>query len=90
MVRVFKDYYEGEFDMRKNITVTDRDGKTVISPFANPFMKVDELKLHKGKRRLAWLRGRAIAVHFTVYATIIQYRDFLPDGNCWCLLVRPG
>ncbi|HHU46561.1 MAG TPA: dipeptidase [Bacteroidales bacterium] len=90
MVRVFKDYYEGtEFDMRKNITVTDRDGKTVISPFANPFMKVDELKLHKVNGGWHGLGERAIAVHFTVYATIIQCRDFLPDevgGVCWFAL----
>lgn len=90
MVRVFKDYYEGtEFDMRKNITVTDRDGKTVISPFANPFMKVDELKLHKVNSSWHGLGERAIAVHFTVYATIIQCRDFLPDevgGVCWFAL----
>ena len=48
MVRVFQDYYEGtEYDMRKNLTVTDKEGKSVMSPLANPFMKSDELKLHK-------------------------------------------
>ncbi len=43
----FKDYYEGtDFDMRKNITVTDKDGKTVISPLANPpQMPYDETKV---------------------------------------------
>ena len=90
MVRVFKDYYEGtEFDMRKNITVTDNEGKTVISPLANPFMKADELKMFKVNGGWHWRGERTIAVHFTVYATILQCRDFLPDeigGVCWFAL----
>lgn len=90
MVRVFKDYYEGtEFDMRKNITVTDRDGKTVISPLANPFMKSDELKMFKVNGGWHWRGERAIAVHFTVYATILQCRNWLPDevgALCWFAL----
>lgn len=90
MVRVFKDYYEGtEFDMRKNITVTDKDGKTVISPLANPFMKTDELKLHKVNGGWHSRGERAIAVHFTVYATILQCRSWLPDevgALCWFAL----
>jgi len=90
MVRIFKDYYEGtEYDMRKTLTVTDKDGKTVISPLANPFMKADELKLHKINGGWHWRGERAIAVHFTVYATILQCRSFLPDevgGLCWFAL----
>lgn len=90
MVRVFKDYYEGtEYDMRKNLTVTDREGKTVISPLANPFMKSDELKLFRINGGWHWRGERTIAVHFTVYATIIQCRDWLPDevgGVCWFAL----
>lgn len=90
MVRVFRDYYEGtEYDMRKTLTVTDKEGKTVISPLANPFMKADELKLLRINGGWHWRGERAIAVHFTVYATIIQCRDFLPDevgGLCWFAL----
>ncbi|MEG1556179.1 MAG: C69 family dipeptidase [Bacteroidales bacterium] len=90
MVRVFQDYYEGtEYDMRKNLTVTDKEGKTVISPLANPFMKSDELKLFKINGGWHWRGERAIAVHFTVYATIIQCRADLPDevgALCWFAL----
>lgn len=90
MVSLFQDYYEGtEYDMRKTLTVTDKEGKTVISPLANPFMKSDELKLHKINGGWHWRGERAIAVHFTVYATIIQCRDFLPDevgAVCWFAL----
>lgn len=90
MVSLFQDYYEGtEYDMRKTLTITDKEGKTVISPLANPFMKSDELKLHKINGGWHWRGERSIAVHFTVYATIIQCRNFLPDevgGLCWFAL----
>lgn len=90
MMRVFKDYYEGTpYDMRKNLTVTDKEGKSMISPMANPFMKGDELKLHKINGGWNELGERNIAVHFTVYATIIQCRADLPDevgALCWFAL----
>ncbi|MBO4402403.1 MAG: C69 family dipeptidase, partial [Bacteroidales bacterium] len=80
MMRVFKDYYEGtEYDLRKNITVAGKDGKVEISPLANPFMGVDELKLHKVNGGWHQYGERCIAVRFTVYGTIIQCRDWLPD-----------
>lgn len=90
MMSVFKDYYEGTpYDMRKTLTVADKDGKQVISPMANPFMKSDELKLHRINGGWNELGERNIAVHFTVYGTIIQCRADLPDevgALCWFAL----
>ncbi|MCR4964357.1 MAG: C69 family dipeptidase [Bacteroidales bacterium] len=90
MMSVFKDYYEGTpYDMRKNLTVADKDGKQVISPMANPFMKGDELRLFKVNGGWNELGERNIAVHFTVYGTIIQCRADLPDevgALCWFAL----
>jgi dipeptidase len=90
MMNVFKDYYEGtEYDMRKNITVRGDSNKMVISPLANPFMTVDELKLHRVNGGWHAYGERAIAVRFTMYATIIQCRDWLPDevgGVVWFAL----
>ena len=90
MMSIFKDYYEGTpYDMRKTLTVTDDKGKTVISPMANPFMKLDELKLHRINGGWNERGERSIAVHFTVYATIIQCRNWLPDevgALCWFAL----
>ncbi len=90
MMSIFKDYYEGTpYDMRKTLTVTDKEGKTVISPMANPFMKYDELQLHKINGGWNDRGERSIAVHFTVYGTIIQCRDWLPDeigALCWFAL----
>ena len=90
MMSIFKDYYEGTpYDMRKTLTVADKDGKQVISPMANPFMKSDELKLHKINSGWNELGERNIAVHFTVYGTIIQCRADMPDevgALCWFAL----
>ncbi len=90
LMKVFKDYYEGtEYDMRKYITITDKEGKTVISPMASPFMKGAELQMHKVNG--GWNRNgeRSIAVHYTVYCTILQLRSNMPDevgALCWFAL----
>jgi dipeptidase len=87
LVSIFKDYYEGTpFDMTKNMTVTDANGKTVISPLANPQMPYDGNKLFKINGGWGELGERTIARWYTMYATIIQCRDFLPDpvgGLVW-------
>ena len=87
LVTVFKDYYEGTpFDMTKNLTVTDEDGKTVISPLANPHMPYDMNKLLDINGGWGWRGERTIARWYTMYATIIQSRDWLPDeigGVVW-------
>jgi dipeptidase len=80
IISVFKDYYQGTpFDMRQTLTVTDEDGKTIISPLANPHMPYDANKLHKINGGWGWLGERTIARWYTMYATIIQLRDWLPD-----------
>ncbi|MDR1182948.1 MAG: C69 family dipeptidase, partial [Bacteroidales bacterium] len=90
MMSIFKDYYEGtEYDMRKNITVRGENNQMIISPLANPFMTVDELKLHKVNGGWHAYGERAIAVRFTMYATVIQCRNWLPDeigGLLWLAL----
>jgi dipeptidase len=87
LVAIFHDYFEGtDFDMTKNITVTDDSGKTVISPLANPFMPYDMNKVFKINGGWGWLGERTIARWYTMYATITQSRAGLPDeiaGLVW-------
>jgi len=97
LVRVFKDYYQGTpYDMRRLITDTDKEGKTRISPLANPFMPYDHLNIqnvnggwysiNKKTGNIRFLGERTIARWYTMYATIIQCRDWLPDeigGVVW-------
>jgi len=97
LVMVFKDYYEGTpYDMTRSIKSTDKDGKTIISPLANPFMPYDQLDISNvsggwysvdhESGYIAFLGERTIARWYTMYATIIQCRDWLPNeigGVVW-------
>ncbi len=87
MVEIFSDYYQGtDFDMTKNLTVTNDSGKTVISPLANPFMPYDMNDLFKINGGWGRLGERTIARWYTMYATIIQCRSWLPNevgGVAW-------
>jgi dipeptidase len=96
MVQLFSDYYEGTpYDMTRNITATDKEGKTTVSPLANPFMPYDQLGLHNvsggwyhtdKSGHIDFLGERTIARWYTMYGTITQSRSWLPDhigGVVW-------
>lgn len=87
MVDIFQDYYEGTpFNFVKNLTVADDSGNVIISPLANPFMPYDMNKLFKINGGWDWRGERTIARWYTMYATITQSRDWLPDeigGVVW-------
>jgi len=87
---VFSDYYEGTpFDMTKDLTVTDENGKSVISPLANPHLPYDMNKMLRINGGWGWMGERTIARWYTMYATIIQCRNWLPDeigGVAWLAL----
>ena len=81
LVSIFKDYYEGTpFNMVKDLTVADEDGKMIISPLANPFLPYDMNKLFRINGGWGWRGERTIARWYTMYATIIQCRNWLPDA----------
>ena len=87
LIGIFKDYYEGtDFNFVKDITVTDDSGRMVISPLANPFMPYDMNKVFRINGGWGWRGERTIARWYTMYATIIQSREWLPDeigGVVW-------
>jgi dipeptidase len=87
MVMIFQDYYEGtDYNFIKNITTTDDSGRTIISPLANPFMPYDMNKIFKINGGWGWRGERTIARWYTMYATITQSRNWLPDtigGIVW-------
>lgn len=87
MVSVFQDYYEGtEFNFIKNITWVNEEGEHEISPLANPFMPYDMNKIFDINGGWGWLGERTIARWYTMYATITQSRDWMPNevgGVVW-------
>ncbi len=90
LVAIFSDYYEGTpFDMTKDLLVPDDSGRMVISPLANPHMPYDMNKMLRINGGWGWRGERTIARWYTMYATIIQCRDWLPDeigGVAWLAL----
>jgi len=87
IMEIFRDTFEGtEFDMVKDLTVTDEDGKTVKSPLANPFMPYEMNKLLKINGGWGWRGERPLARWYCMYATVTQSRSWLPDpvgGIVW-------
>ncbi len=87
MVEFFQDYYENTpYNFIKNLTWVNEEGKTEISPLANPFMPYDMNKLFKINGGWDWRGERTIARWYTMYATITQSRDWLPNevgGVVW-------
>ncbi|MBN2280069.1 MAG: C69 family dipeptidase [Candidatus Marinimicrobia bacterium] len=90
MTEIFRDYYqETPYDLTAMLTQVDEKGETIISPFANPFMPYDMNKLFRINGGWGWRGERQIARWYTMYATITQSRDFLPDeigGITWIAL----
>ncbi|MDZ7860775.1 MAG: C69 family dipeptidase [Candidatus Krumholzibacteriota bacterium] len=87
MYAIFGDYYEGtDYDMTKFMTVTDEDGRSVKSPYANPFMNYDQMPLWKINGSLHEMGERTIARFYCLYVFISQSRGWLPDpigGVAW-------
>lgn len=87
LIPIFQDYYEETpFNPVKNIKWQNEEGKYEISPLANPFMPYDMLPLFDINGGWNELGERTIARWYTIYATIIQTRDWLPDeigGVVW-------
>ncbi|MHB0960153.1 MAG: dipeptidase [Pirellulaceae bacterium] len=87
IMEIFRDTFEGtEFDMVKNITVMDAEGKTVKSPLANPFMPYDMNKVFKINGGWGELGERSLARWYCMYVTVTQSRAWLPDpvgGIVW-------
>lgn len=87
IMEIFRDTFEGtEFDMVKDLTVTDDEGKTVKSPLANPFMPYEMNKLFRINGGWGWRGERPAARWYCMYATVTQSRSWLPDpvgGIVW-------
>lgn len=84
---IFRDYYEGTpYYFVKNITWVNEKGETEISPLANPSMPYDMNKIFNINGGWDWRGERTIARWYTMYATITQSRNWLPDeigGVVW-------
>lgn len=87
MIEVFKDYYEHTpYDMVAHLKKVTPEGDTIPHPNANPFMPYDKYDLHAINGGWGNRGERTIARWYTMYGTITQSRDWLPDeigGLVW-------
>ena len=87
IMELLRDTYEGtDYDPVKDLTVTDKEGETVKSPLANPFMPYDMNKMLKTNGGWGWRGERPIARWYAMYVTITQSRSWLPNpvgGIVW-------
>ena len=81
IMEIFRDTFEGtDFDMVKDLTVVDEEGKTVKSPLANPFMPYDMNKMFRLNGGWGWRGERPMARWYCMYVTVTQSRAWLPDS----------
>ncbi len=78
---IFRDAYDDTpYDMTETLTAVDRNGETIKSPIATPYMSRDLMNLLRIKRE------RTICSPASTYLTVTQSRDWLPDpigGVVW-------
>lgn len=81
VIAMFRDTYANTpYDMIRTLTTVNREGKTVTSPVATPFLNGDLREL------LRVPRERTIACQRATYVQITQSREWLPDpigGVVW-------
>ncbi len=87
MIEIFKDYYQGTpYDIVGHQKKVTPEGDTIPHPMANPFMPYDAYDLNNISGGWGKLGERTIARWYTMYATITQSRDWLPNeqgGLVW-------
>jgi len=99
MIELYKATYTGsEYDMTKNLMVTQKDRKTgeektIKSPVVNPWMSRHMRTLLNTLKKDVVIRHRPIAVEYCAYHTIVQARGWLPadlGGRVWFGLDNPA
>ncbi len=66
---------------------------SIVSPVANPWMQPDEIAVYEALGDTLMHNIRTVSVPWCAYSTIIQCRDWLPDGVggvAWICLDNPG
>lgn len=106
MMRMLASYYEGtnkslsdrhripnpkHKDAAGNIVKDEPD--SITSPFSNPWMRPDEIKMYYAMGDSTMKNIRTVSVPWCAYSTVIQLRAELPDaigGIAWIALDNPG
>ena len=99
VMNLLAETYEGtEWDMTKNLKIERKNNKTgetdtIVSPVANPWMNRDYINLFNALCDSSVINVRNVSVPQCSYSTVIQLRDWLPDGVggvAWVAFDNPG
>ncbi|MDE6651151.1 MAG: C69 family dipeptidase, partial [Paramuribaculum sp.] len=99
VMNLLAETYEGtEWDMTKNLKVPQKNNKTgetdtIVSPVANPWMNRDYINLFNALSDSSVVNVRNVSVPQCSYSTVIQLRNWLPDGVggvAWVAFDNPG
>ena len=99
VMALLSETYEGtDFDMTRNLKIAVKDKEanrydSIVSPVANPWMTRDMVAMLNALRPDAVQWRRLVAVPQCSYSTVIQLRDWLPDGVggvVWLAFDNPG
>ena len=94
VMELMRSTYEGtDMDMTRNLRIVDRNGDTVVSPVANPWLgSAMQQTLNMIAPGTIDFK-RTVSVAWCSYSFVAQLRDWLPDavgGVCWMAVDNPG
>ncbi len=94
VMELLRSTYEGtDMDMTRNLRIVDRNGDTVVSPIANPWLgSAMQQTLNLLAPGTVDFK-RTVSVAWCSYSFVAQLRDWLPDavgGVCWMAVDNPG
>ncbi len=104
VARLLGSYYEGtpqnlsgrlkvKNPLKKKNDISSELPDSIVSERANPWMRPDEIAIYEALGDSAMHNIRTVSVSWCAYSTIIQCRDWLPDGVggvAWICLDNPG
>lgn len=94
VMALLRSTYEGtDLDMTRNLKIVNRQGDTVASPVANPWMGGAMQQTLNMLKPGAVDFKRTVSVAWCSYSFVAQLRDWLPDavgGVCWMAVDNPG
>ena len=103
VARMLGSYYEGTpMNLSGKLKVKNPKKKkddgadvpdSIVSPVANPWMQPDEIAVYEALGDSTMRNIRTVSVPWCAYSTVLQCRDWLPDGVggvAWVSLDNPG
>ncbi len=94
VMRLFRANYEGSvLDQTVNLKIVNRNGDTIVSPSANPWMGGNERSVYNMLKPGTVDFKRGVAMSWCSYSFVAQLRGWMPDeigGVLWLSVENPG